>query len=117
MNAARSRSRDKPLHGLINDPAHDIAGDAARYLATRLNAALLLRAIACKARKMRFEARHGEIHECADLRNGKPTLWRNKVQGHRGGLVAREKDLQPALRKLLSNVVGEQSGDATSFNG
>ena len=56
---------------------------------------------------MRLEARHGEIHECADLRNGKPTLWRNEVYGHRGVLVVREKDLQRALRKLLSDVIGE----------
>ena len=66
---------------------------------------------------MRPEARHGEIHECADLRNGKPTLWRNEVQGHRGVLVVREKDLQLAFRKLLSNVIGEKSGDAASFHG
>ena len=66
---------------------------------------------------MRLEARHGKIHECADLRNGKPTLWGNEVQGHGGVLVVREKDLQRGLRKLLGNVVGEQSGDAASFDG
>jgi hypothetical protein len=67
------------------------------FLATRLNAALLLRCVACKARKMRLEARHGEIHECADLRNGKPTLRGNQMQGHRGVLVVREKDLKRGL--------------------
>ena len=66
---------------------------------------------------MRLEAGHGEIHECADLRNGKPTLRGNEVQGDRGVLVLCEKDSQPALRELLGNVVGEQSGDATSFDG
>ena len=86
------------------------------FLATRLNAALLLRCVACKARKMRLEARHGEIHECADLRNGKPTLWGDKMHGHRGVLVVREEDLQLALRKLLSNVIREKSGDAAPFH-
>ena len=51
------------------------------------------------------------------ISNGKPTLRGNEVHGHRGGLVVRKKDLQPALRELLSNVVGEQSGNATSFDG
>ena len=66
---------------------------------------------------MRLEARHGKLHECADLRNGKPTLWGNKMQGHRGVLVVREKDLQRGLRKLLSDVIREKSGDAASFDG
>src|SRR6266700_3092732 len=66
---------------------------------------------------MRFEARRGEIHECADLRNGKPTLWGNEVQRHRGVLVVGEKDLQLAFRKLFSNVIREKSGDAASFHG
>jgi hypothetical protein len=66
---------------------------------------------------MRLEARQGEIHECADLRNGKPTLWGNEVHGQRGILVGREKDLQRALRKVLRNVIREKSGDATSFDG
>lgn len=66
---------------------------------------------------MRLEAGYGEIGKCADLRDGEPTLRRNEVHGHRGGLVVRKTDLQPALRELLSNVVGEQSGDATSFDG
>ena len=66
---------------------------------------------------MCLEARHGEIHECADLWNGKPTLWGNKVQGHRGVLVEREKDLQLPFRKLLTNVIREKSGDAASFHG
>jgi hypothetical protein len=63
------------------------------------------------------EARHGEIRECTDLRNGKSTLWGNEVQGHRGVLVVREKDLQLAFRKLLSNVIREKSGDTASFHG
>src|SRR5258708_2076546 len=75
------------------------------------------RGVACKARKLRPEARHREIHECADLRSGKPTLWGNKMHGHRGVLVVREKDLQLALRKLLSNVIREKSGDAAPFHG
>ena len=87
------------------------------FLATLLNGALWLRGVACKTRKMRLEARHGEIHECADLRNGKPTLWGNEVQGYRGVLVVREKDLQRGLRKLLSDVIREKSGDAASFDG
>ena len=66
---------------------------------------------------MRLEARHGKLHECADLRNGKPTLWGNKMQGHRGVLVVREKDLQGGLRKLLGNVIAENPGDAASFDG
>ena len=87
------------------------------FLATRLNAALLLRGVACKARKMRLEARHGEIHECADLRNGKPAVWGNEVQGHRGVLVVREEDLQRSLGKLLGNVIREKARDAASFDG
>ena len=66
---------------------------------------------------MRFEARRGEIHECADLRNRKPTLWGNEVQGHRGVLVVREKDLQLAFRKLPSDVIRKKSGDAASIDG
>ena len=66
---------------------------------------------------MRLEARHGKIHECAYLRNRKPTLWGNEVQWHRGVLVVREKDLQLAFRKLPSDVIGEKSGDAASFHG
>ena len=66
---------------------------------------------------MRLEARHGEIHECADLRNGKPTLRGNEVHGHRGVLVLRQKDLQRGLRKLLGNVIAENPGDAASFDG
>ena len=66
---------------------------------------------------MRSEARHGEIGECANLRNGKPALWENEVDGHREGLVIREEDLQSALRELLGNVVREKPGDAMSFNG
>src|SRR5713226_8067915 len=53
--------------------------DAALCPVRRLNTALLPRGVACKAREMRFEARRGEIHECADLRNRKPTLWGNEV--------------------------------------
>ena len=83
----------------------------------RFNAALLLRGVARETRKMRLEARHGEIGECTNLRNGKPTLWENEVDGHREGLVTREEDLQFALRELLGDVVREKSGDATSFNG
>ena len=66
---------------------------------------------------MRPEARHGEIYECADLRNCKPTLRGNQVNGHRGVLVVSQEDLQGGLRKLLSNVIGEKSGDAASFEG
>jgi len=66
---------------------------------------------------MRLEARHGEIHERADLRNGEPALRGNEVHGHRGLLVVREKDLQRGLRKLLSNVIGEKSGDAACLDG
>jgi hypothetical protein len=89
MNAARSGSRDKPLRGLINDAAHDVAGmEKIVNPATPLNA-VLPRGVARKARKMRLEARLGEIHECADLRNGKPTLRGNEVHGHRGVLVLR----------------------------
>ena len=66
---------------------------------------------------MRLQSRRGEIHECADLRNGQPTLRGNEVQGHRGVLVLRQKDLQRGLRKLLSNVIREKSGDAASFDG
>ena len=66
---------------------------------------------------MRLEARHGEIHECADLRNGKATLRGNEVHGHRGVLVVRQKDLQRGLRKLLGNVIGEKSGDAACLDG
>jgi hypothetical protein len=66
---------------------------------------------------MRLKARHGEIGKCANLRNGKPTLWENEVHGHREGLVARKQDLQLALRELLGNVIREKPGDATSFNG
>jgi len=66
---------------------------------------------------MRLQARRGEIHECADLRNGKPTLRRNEVHRHRGLLVVRENDLQRCERKLLSNVIGEQSRDAACFDG
>jgi hypothetical protein len=40
-----------------------------------------------------------------------------EVQGHRRVLIVREKDLQRGLRKLLSNVVREKSGDAASFDG
>ena len=66
---------------------HPLAG---RHLfATRLKAALLRRGIVGKARKMRLEARHGEIHECADLWNGKPTLRGNEVHGHCSVLVLR----------------------------
>lgn len=87
------------------------------FFPTRLSAALLPLGIACKASKMCSEARHGEIHECADLRDGKPTLWGNEVHGHRGVLVLRQKDLQCGLRQLLSNVIGEKSGDAASLDG
>ena len=66
---------------------------------------------------MRLEARHGEIHECADLRNGKPTLRGNEMHGHRGVLVLRQKDLQSGLRKLLSNMIAEKPGDAAPFDG
>ena len=66
---------------------------------------------------MRPEAGYGEIHECADLRNGKPTLWGNKVHRHCGVLLMLENDLQLALRKLLGNVIGEKSSDAASFHG
>ena len=66
---------------------------------------------------MRLEARHGEIHECADLRNGKPTLWRDEMEGHRRVLIVREEDLQRALRKVLSDVIGKQPSDAASFDG
>ena len=83
----------------------------------RLNAALLPRGIACRARKMRLETRPGEIHERADLWNGKPTLRGNEMHGHRGVLVLRQKDLQRGLRKLLSDVIREKSGDAASFDG
>jgi hypothetical protein len=82
-----------------------------------LNAALLSRGVICKAQKMRLETRHCEIHECADLRNSKPTLRGNQMQGDRGMLIVREKDLQRASRKLLSNVIAKQSGDAASFDG
>jgi hypothetical protein len=54
---------------------------------TGFNTAMMGRGIACKARKMRLEARHRKIHECTDLRNGKPALRGNEVQGHRGVLV------------------------------
>jgi hypothetical protein len=84
---------------------------------SRFNAALLLRGVARKAIKMRFEARRSEIGECPNLRNGKPTLWGNEMHGHRERLVTREKDLQLALRELLGNVVREKSGDATPFHG
>ena len=87
------------------------------FFAIRLKAALLPRGIVGKARKMRLEARHGEIHECPDLRNGQPALRGNEVNGHRGGLVLREKDLQRGLRNLLSNMIGKKSGDAASFDG
>jgi hypothetical protein len=119
MSAARSGFRDKPLlRGPASDAAHDVAGmDKIVNLATRLHAAFLLRGVACKARKMRLEAGHGEIHKCADLRNGKPTLWGDEVQGHRGVLVVGEKDLQRGLRELFSNMIGEKSGDAASFDG
>ena len=66
---------------------------------------------------MRPEAWHGEIHECADLRDGEPALRGNEMEGHRGVLVLRKKDPQRGLRKLLGNVVGEQSGDAAAFDG
>ncbi len=66
---------------------------------------------------MCLEARHREIHECADLGNGKPTSWGNEVQGHRGMLGVREKDFQRGLRQLLSGVIREKSGDAVSFDG
>jgi len=66
---------------------------------------------------MRLKARHGEIRECADLWNGKSTLRENEVQGHGGVLFLRQKDLQRALGKLLSNVITEKSGDAASFDG
>ena len=88
-----------------------------RFCATRLNAALLLRGVACKARKMRLEARHGEIDKCADFWNGKPTLRRNQMQGHCGVFIVREYDLQGGLRNLFSNVIREKSGDAASFDG
>jgi hypothetical protein len=118
MNAARSGSRDKPLRGHITDAAHNVAGmEKIVNPATRLNVTLLLRGIVCKARKARLESRHGEIHKCADLRNDKPTLRGNQMQGHGGVLVVREKDLQLALRKLLRNMVREKSGDAASFDG
>src|SRR5216684_2376469 len=103
MNAARSGSRDKPLRGHNN-----VAGmEKIVNPATRLNVTLLLRGIVCTARKARLESRHGEIHKCADLRNDKPTLRGNQMQGHGGVLVVREKDLQLALRKLLRNMVRE----------
>ena len=90
MNAVRSGSRGKPLRALINDAAHDVAGmEKIVNPAMWLNAALWPRGIASKARKMRLEARRGEIHECADLRNGKPTLRGNEVHGDRGVLVLR----------------------------
>jgi hypothetical protein len=66
---------------------------------------------------MRLEARHSEIHERADLRNSKPTLWGNQVQGHCGVLVVREKDLQRGSRQLLSNVIRDEPGDAASSDG
>jgi len=66
---------------------------------------------------MRLEARHGEIRECPDLRNGKPTLRGDEVHGHRGVLVLREEDLQRGLRDLLSDMIREKSGDAASFDG
>jgi hypothetical protein len=78
MNAARSGSRDKPLRGIINDAAHNVAcTEKIVNPATRLNVALLLRGIVGKARKTRLEPRHGEIHKCTDLRNGKPALRGN----------------------------------------
>src|ERR1700751_188497 len=86
-----SRSSYHPRRGW-RSPAkyrrqHPLAG---RHLfATRLKAALLRRGIVGKARKMRLEARHGEIHECADLWNGKPTLRGNEVHGHCSVLVLR----------------------------
>jgi hypothetical protein len=40
----------------------------------RLKAALLPREIVGKARKMRLETRHGEIHECPDLRTWRHTI-------------------------------------------
>src|SRR5580700_8229992 len=83
----------------------------------RLKAALLPRGIVGKARKMRLETRHGEIHECPDLRNGQPALRGNEVHGHCGVLVLREKDLQRGLRNLLSNMIGKKSGDAASIDG
>jgi hypothetical protein len=78
---------------------------------------LLPRGIARKAEEVRLEARHSEIDECADLRNGKPTLWRDEMEGHRRVLIVREKDLQRALRKVLSDMIGKQSRDAASFDG
>ena len=66
---------------------------------------------------MRLEARHGEICKCADLWNGKPTLWRNEMYGHGGGLVVGEKDLKRSLRKVISNVIRKKSGDSASFDG
>ena len=83
----------------------------------RFNAALLPRDVACKARKMCLEARHGEIHKCANLRNSKPTLRGNQMHGHRGVLVLRAKSLQRGSRNLLSNVIREESGDTASFDG
>jgi hypothetical protein len=102
--ARRSDRRQYPLVGR-------------HFFLTWLNVALLPRGVACKAREMRLEAGHGEIHECADLRNSKPTLGGNQVHGHRGVLVLRQKDLQRGLRELLSNVIREKSGDAASFDG
>src|ERR1700730_8949819 len=105
MDATQSGSRGRPLGGLTNDAAHDVAGMGKIVdPATPLKAALLPRDVACKARKMRLEARHGKIRECADLRNGKPTLWGNEVQRHRGGLVLREDNLQQASRNLRRNM-------------
>ena len=115
MNALRSGSHDKPL---INDAAHDVTGLGEIVdLTARLNAALLPRGVACKLGKMLLKARRGEIHECADLRNRKPTLRANQMQRYGGMLVVREKDLQGGLRKLLSNMIREKSGDAVSFDG
>src|ERR1700736_2065551 len=49
--------------GQFGSPFRYNVADAAWCPAMRLNAALLPRGVACKARKMRLEARHGEIHE------------------------------------------------------
>src|ERR1700722_5834395 len=86
-------------------------------LAMRLHAAHLSRGIARWAQEIRLEARYRKIHECANLRNGKSPLWGHKVHGHCGVLVVREKDLQHAVRELISDVIGEKSCDAASFDG
>jgi len=66
---------------------------------------------------MRLEARARRNPRMRGLlRNGKPALWGNEVQGHRGVLVMREQDLQRGLRKLLGNVIREKPGDAASFD-